>query len=52
MVSRVVFYKIYVKVVTNASVRPEKQQTLEILLMVDFLRIFKNVAFFKFFQEF
>ena len=30
------FYKIDVKVVTNWSVRPEKHQTIEILLMVDF----------------
>ena len=31
--------------VTNLSVRLEKHQTIEILLIVDFLRIFKNVAF-------
>ena len=32
--------------------RLEKQQTIEILLMVDCLRIFKNVAFFKIFRDF
>ena len=48
MVLRVVFYKIDVKVVTNWSVRPEKHQTIEILLMVDVLRIFKMLHFSKF----
>ena len=38
--------------VTNGSARLEKHQTLEILLMVDFLRIFKNVALFKIFRFF
>ena len=57
MVLRVVFYKIDVKMVANWSVRPEKHQTIENLLMVDFLRIFKtlhfqNVAFFKIFRDF
>ena len=48
MVLRVVFfYKIVVMVVTNLSVRLEKQQTIEILLMVDFLRIFKMLHFSK-----
>ena len=41
MVLRVVFYKIDVYVVTNWSVRLEKHRTIENLLMVDFLRIFK-----------
>ena len=51
MVLRVVFiYKIDVKAVTNWSVRLEKCQSIEILLMVDFLRISKNVAFFKIFE--
>ena len=45
------FYKIDDWVVTNWSVRLEKHQTLEILLVV-FLRILKNVAFFKIFREF
>ena len=42
------FYKIDVSVVTNWSVRLEKHQTIEILLMVDFLSIFKilNISFF------
>ena len=30
----------------------EKHQTMEFLLMVDFLHIFKNVAFFKIFRDF
>ena len=34
-------------VFTNWSARLEKHQTIEILLMVDFLCILKNVAFFK-----
>ena len=51
MVLRVVFYKIDVKVVTNWSVRLEKHQTIEILLMVDFYAFLK-VAFFKFFRDF
>ena len=46
------FYKIDVKVVTNWSERLEKHQTVEILLMVDFLCIFKNVAFLKIFSDF
>ena len=33
--------------VTNWSVRLEKHQTIEILLMVDFLRIFKMLHFSK-----
>ena len=37
---------------TNWSVRFEKHKTLEILLLVDFLRIFKNVAFSKIFEIF
>ena len=46
------FYKIDVLVVTNWSVRLEKHQTIEILLMVDFLRIFKMLHFSKFFEIF
>ena len=38
--------------VTNWSVRLEKNQTIEILLMVDFLRIFKMLHFSKFFEIF
>ena len=38
--------------VTNWSVRLEKHQTVEILLMVDFLRIFKMLHFSKFFEIF
>ena len=44
------FYKIDVKVATNWSVRLEKHQTIEILLMVDFLRIFKMLHFSKYFE--
>ena len=40
MVLRVVFYKIDVYVITNWSVSLDKHQTIGILLMVDFLRIF------------
>ena len=43
------FYKIDVWVVTYWSIRLEKHKTIEILLMVIFLRIFQNVAFFIFF---
>ena len=46
------FYKIDVKMVTNWSVRIEKHQTIEILLMVDFLRIFKVLHFSKIFEIF
>ena len=52
MVLRVVFYKIDVYVVTKWSVRLEKHQTIEILLMVEFLRIFKDDTFPKFFEIF
>ena len=38
--------------VTYWSVRLAKHQTIEILLIVDSLRIFKNVAFFKIFRDF
>ena len=38
--------------VTNWSVRLEKHQTIEILLMVDFLRIFKMLHFSKIFEIF
>ena len=38
--------------VTNWSVRLEKHQTIEILLMVDFLRIFKMLHFSKKFRDF
>ena len=41
--------KIDVLEVTNRSVRLEKHQTIKVLLMVDFLRILKNVAFSIFF---
>ena len=46
------FYKIDVYLVTNWSVRLEKHQTIEILLMVDFLRIFKILHFSKYFEIF
>ena len=46
------FNKIDVLVVTNWSVRLEKHQTIENLLMVDFLRIFKMLHFSKFFEIF
>ena len=45
-------YKIDAYGVKNWPVRLEKHKTLEILLMVDFLHIFKNVAFFKIFWDF
>ena len=38
--------------VTNWSVQLEKHQTIEILLMVDFLRISKMLHFSKFFKIF
>ena len=38
--------------VTNWSVRLEKHQTIEILLMVNFLRIFKMLHFSKNFKIF
>ena len=38
--------------VTNWSVRLEKHQTIEILLMVDFLRIFEMLHFSKLFEIF
>ena len=44
--------KIDVKLVTNWSVLLEKHQTIEMLLMVDFLRIFKMLHFFKFSEIF
>ena len=46
------FYKIDVKMVTSWSVRLEKHQTFEILLSVDFLRIFKMLHFSKMFKIF
>ena len=46
------FYKIDVQVATNWSVRLEKHQTIKILLMVDFLRIFKMLHFSNFFEIF
>ena len=49
---RFCFFLIDVYVVTNWSVLLEKHQTTEILLMVEFLRIFKNVTFFKIFRDF
>ena len=52
MVLRVVFKKIDVKMVTNWSVRLEQHQTIEILLMVDFLRISKWLHFSKFFDQY
>ena len=45
------FLKI-VLVVTNWSTLLEKHQTIEILLMVDILCIFLNIAFFEMFQDF
>ena len=45
--------KIEVNAVTNLSTRLEKHQTIEILLVVDFLRFFlKNIAFFEIFPDF
>ena len=46
------FYKIDVQVVTNWFVRLEKHKTIEILIMVDFLRIFKMLHFSKIFEIF
>ena len=37
---------------TNLSARLEKHQTIEIFLIVDFLRIFKMLHFSKFFEIF
>ena len=47
-----IFCKIDVYVVTNWSVRLEKHLTIEILLMVDFLRIFKMLHFSNFLETF
>ena len=44
------FYKIDVKMITNWSVRLEKHQIIDILLMVDFLRISKMLHLSKFFE--
>ena len=54
MVLRVVFFinKIDVYVVTNWSVRLEKHQTVEILLMVDFYAFLKMLHFHFFFRDF
>ena len=46
------FYNIDVKMVTNWSIRLKKHQTIEILLMGDFLRIFKMLHFSFFFSRF
>ena len=46
------FYKIDVYMVTNWSVRLEKHQTIEILLMVEFLSISKMLHFSNFFRDF
>ena len=46
------FHKIDVVMVTNWSVRVEKHQTIEILLLVDFLNIFKMLHFFKKIRDF
>ena len=46
------FYKIEVYVVTNWSVRLEKHQTIEILLMVDFYAFFEMLHYSKFFEIF
>ena len=46
------FYKIDVQVVTNWPVRLEKHQTIEIVLMVEFLRVFKMLHFSKIFEIF
>ena len=41
-----------VYVVTNWSIRLEEHLTIEILFIVDFLRIFKSIAFYDFFRDF
>ena len=46
------YYKIDVWVITNWSVRLEKHQTIEILLMVDLVRIFKKLHLSKNFEIF
>ena len=46
------FYKIDVYAVTNWSVRLEKHQTIEILLMVDFYAFLKMLHFSKMFEIF
>ena len=52
LVLRVVFIKLTFRWITNWSVRLEKHQTIEILPMVDFLRIFKMLHFSNFFDIF
>ena len=46
------FYEIEVQVVTSGSTRLEKQQTIEILLRVDFYAFLKRVHFSRFFLDF
>ena len=46
------FYKIEVLVGSNRSTRLEKHKTIEILLWVDVLHIFKNIALFEIVKDF
>ena len=48
----VVFIKLKCRWLQTCLPELEKQQTIEISLMVDFKRIFKNIAFFNFFRDF
>ena len=52
MVSRVVFIKLTFSWLHTGLSDLKKHQTIEILLIVDFLGIFKNVAFFKIYRDF
>ena len=53
MVWRVVFFiKLTFRWLQIGLSNLKKHQTIEILLMVDFLRIFKNVTFFKIVGDF
>ena len=52
MVLRVVFIKLTFRWLQTGLSDLKKHQTIEILLMVDYLRIFKNVTFFNFFLDF
>ena len=49
MVLRVAFIKLLFRWLQIGLTDLKKHQTIEILLLVDFLRIFKNVTFFNFF---
>ena len=52
MVLRVVFINLTFRWLQTGLPDFKKHQTVEVLLMADFLRIFKNVAIFKVFRDF